>query len=256
MADKKLHRQRKRKKIFRILRAVLLLLIAMTVVAVVCYYAYTALSTGVFDIKHIDVEGADILPAEEIIAASEIQEGENIFLLDSNAARYNISKVLSADSVVIKKVLPDKIRIIITENEPLGVIAQDGKYYYISPSQHLMEITAELSKDSIPLITGFNHYDFGPAGSRVEMEPDYKFDAAVKMLRLFERNHLLDQLSEINLTKNNDYRIITKNGVAFTVKDFANLQEYFSYVSTVMENGEKNLDINLTSGNNPIKKPR
>ena len=76
------------------------------------------------------------------------------------------------------------------------------------------------------------------------------------MLKLFRQNNLLNQLSEVSITDTNNYRIITKQGVIFTVKNFTNLQEYFNYISSVIENGEVNQDINFTVGNNPIKKAR
>ncbi len=76
------------------------------------------------------------------------------------------------------------------------------------------------------------------------------------MLLLFEQNHLLSELSQISLTPQNEYEIITKKGVLFTVKDLENLQGYFDYIALVIENGETNQDINLYSGSNPIKKSR
>ena len=81
-------------------------------------------------------------------------------------------------------------------------------------------------------------------------------DIIVEMLRTFKNNGLLNRISEVSLKSDNTYRIITVDGTVFTVKDLDNFHDYFGYIKTVVENGESELDINLTAGNNPIQKPR
>lgn len=247
---------RKKRKIFRVTRNISLFLIFASLIAVISYVAYFSVTTGTFDVSQIEVEGAEILTNEQIIEASGITEGENIFLIDSNTARYNINKVISAKEIIIQKVLPNKIVITLVENQPLGVISYDDKNYYFDSNGHLMEVTDELGKDDTPIVTGFYSYDFPQIGDLIVVDPQYKFDQIIRMLTLFEQNNLLSQLSQVSVTNENTYRIITKNGVVFTVKDFSNLKEYYDYVTSVIENGEINQDINLASGRTPIKKAR
>lgn len=247
---------RKKRKLFRITKRVTLFFIFITFFSVIGYVAYISITTGTFNIENIEVNGTEILTEEQIIEASDIEIGENIFLLDLNAVRYNINKVVSAKEIYIQKVLPNKIIISIEEKQPLGVIAYDDKNYYIDSDAQLMEITDELGKDDTPIITGFNSYEFHGIGEVVEADPEYKFLQIIDILKLFNQNNLLSSLSQISITDTNNYRIITKNGIVFTVKDFINFQEYFNYISTVIENGEINQDINLVSGNTPIKKAR
>lgn len=261
MSQKKLRKSerrklRKKKKALRISRGFSLLLIIGSFIFVVGYIAFVSLTTGTFNIQQVTVEGTEILSDEQIIQASGIEIGENIFLLDTNEARYKINQILSADEINIRKVLPDKIIITISENTPLAVIHYDKTFYYIDDNGTLMEVTQEFGNDETPLITGFKSYEFPGIGEKVILEPSYKFEQILDMLKLFQNNDLLGKLSQISISEDNSYRIITKNGVVFTIKDLTNLLQYFDYVSTVIENGESNQDINLTSGDNPIKKPR
>ena len=247
---------RKKKKTLRIMRRTTIAFIFIALFAVVGYIAFISITTGIFGVKVIEVTGTEILTNEQIIEASQIQEGENIFLLNLNNIRFNINKVVSAKNIYIQKVLPNKVIINIEEKQPIGIFNYDNKVYYIDSDGSLMEITEELGKDDTPIISGFTKYQFGEIGEKVEIEPAYKFEQILNMLQLFKQNNQLNELSEISLTENNNYRIITKKGVVFTVKNFNNLQEYFNYISSVIENGEVNQDINFTTGNNPIKKPR
>lgn len=247
---------RKKKKFLLIAKKAAISLMVIAFLLVLGFVLYFTLFLGYFNLTEIEVQGAEILTEEQIIEASGLHEGQNIFLLDLNNARYNINKVLSAKNVYIQTVLPNKVVISIDENDPIGVIIQDGKNYYLSQDGTLMEITDELGKDDTPIISGFDSYEFQSIGEEVVVEPEHKYLQILNILKLFEKSDLLNQLSEISLTKDNNYKIITKNGVVFTVKDMDNLQEYYDYITTVIENGEMNQDINLISGNNPIKKPR
>lgn len=261
MSEKKLRKSerrklRKRKKALRISRGLSIVLIVGSFILVIGYIAYISLTTGTFNIETIEVNGNEILTDEKIIEASEIDIGQNIFLLDTNEARFNISKILSANEIYIQKVLPNKIIISIEENSPLAVINYNKNLNYIDDKGVLMEVSEELGNNDTPLITGFESYEIKNIGEPIVVKPEYKFQQIVDMLKLFESNDLLNKLSQISLAEDNSYKIISKNGVVFTVKDFSNLKEFFDYVSTVIENGESNLDINLTSGDNPIRRPR
>lgn len=240
----------------RILKILTITLVSLTVIGVFSYLAFNTISSEMFRVEEIQVEGNEILTEDQIIKASGIKEGDNIFTLDLNKARYNISKILSTRSIHIKKYLPGKIVISIDEKEPIGVINDDDKVYYIDSGGNYMEDTEELGSDSVPIISGFGSYTFKNVGDPVEVEPAYKLEQVLTILKLFENSGLLDTLSEISLTPENTYRIITKNGVVFTVKDYENASEYFDYITTVIENGEINQDINFTAANNPIKKAR
>lgn len=260
-ANKKLRKSqrrklRKKRKFLLMFKRFAIFLMVLALLAVFGSVIYFSLFRGYFNITDIEVHGAEILTEEQIIEASGLQTGQNIFILDLNKARYNINKVVSAKEIYFQVVLPNKVIITIDENDPIGVFIEKNQHYYINSDGDLMEVTDELGKDDTPIISGFEEYTFGAIGEKVQVKPAHKYEQLLDMLRLFEKSGLLSQLSEISYTKENNYRIITKNGVVFTVKDLDNLKEYYDYVTTVIENGEINQDINLTSGNNPIKKPR
>ncbi len=115
----------------------------MAVLGFTVYYSFT---TGLFNVKNISVEGVEILTEDQIIEASKIKTGENIFLIDLNKARYNINEVISAKEIYIRRIFPNQIVIQINENDPIGVIKVDDKHYYLDHSGKVMEVTAELGK--------------------------------------------------------------------------------------------------------------
>ena len=48
---------------------------------------------------------------------------------------------------------------------------------------------------------------------------DWKFDTVMEILKTFQNDGNLAKISEVGITENNTYRIITKNNVVMTVSD-------------------------------------
>lgn len=79
----------------------------------------------------------------------------------------------------------------------------------------------------------------------------------MEILKTFQNDGNLAKISEVGITENNTYRIITKNNVVMTVSDLDNFKGSYDYINTVFAENKSNLDINLTTGGNkPILKPR
>lgn len=250
------HKNLKKKKRRRLLRYITLLAAAAALVASFVYVAVSAIAGGVFNIKHIEVTGNEIVDSETIVETSGIQENTSIFWVDLNKAHYNISELVNVEKLEISKVLPDKIVIKIKEVPSVCAINYDGAINYIDENGCLVEHSDYLRKTDIPLITGFTDVSFGKIGEQVVLKPAWKYDTVMALLKIFKTDGNLSKISEIGITENNDYKIITKNNVIIHLKDLDNFKDNYNYISTIFEQNKSNLDINLTVGANPIVKPR
>lgn len=249
-------RDLKKKHRLNMLRRIAVFLICVAGLGVLGYSFVVALNDGVFDVRTIEVEGSELIPKETIIEESGIREGDNIFLVNVNEAQGRISDSLITRRLVIRKVMPDKIVIQVEEKPVLFAVNDNGQICYFGENLELITKSEYLTRSDVPLVSGLTSYQIGSVGDALTAEPAYKFDIIAEMLRTFKNNGLLNRISEVSLKSDNTYRIITVDGTVFTVKDLDNFHDYFGYIKTVVENGESELDINLTAGNNPIQKPR
>lgn len=95
-----------------------------------------------FRISDINVSGHGIYSAEDIIIASGIEIGDNLFFVDDSKAAINIHDELTyVDEVKITRKLPNTISIEITESYPLASIGLDGEYWIIDKNGKLLEKT-------------------------------------------------------------------------------------------------------------------
>lgn len=93
-----------------------------------------------FRANWISVVGANSYTEEEIIAASGIGIGDNLFFLP----RFQIGKDICAtltyiDEVHVAQILPDGVEITVTECRPMAVIAGDGAWWALDAKGKILE---------------------------------------------------------------------------------------------------------------------
>lgn len=254
--QEELKKQLKRRKRRRILgRALCIVLLA----ALCCWGVYTFIKVYQaegFTVKSIEVEGNEVVDSQNVIDASGIQTGQNIFFIDMNAAYSGIKRVIETKSLRISKKFPDTIIISITEEPSAFAMVSGDKTYYLNSDETVVEISDYLRKTDIPLVSGFTGLDEAKIGQKVNLQPDWKCAEILKMLGIFRHSGYTDKVSEIIATTSNTYKIITKNNVVFVISDYDCFENNYDYIGTVLQKNQSNLDINLTTGENPIVKAR
>jgi len=120
--DKKKLRSSKKKKKKRKKKNHLLRLIIVVLVAVAMYFF---LSSSIFDIEDIRVENNALLSDQEIISASGIEVGQNIF---SVRAKGDIKKNPYVSDVDLDRDLPGRITIVVTEIHPAAAVEYRAGY--------------------------------------------------------------------------------------------------------------------------------
>ena len=83
-----------------------------------------------FRVSGIEVEGNAIYTKDEIIEASGIEEGDNLFFINRFSAISRIfSKLPYVEKAVINRSLPNKLVIVVTESHAIAcVTAEDGTW--------------------------------------------------------------------------------------------------------------------------------
>ena len=101
-----------------------------------------------FRIRTIQVSGNDRYTREEIIAAAEVKEGDNLFLMNKYNAAERIRKALPyIETVQFRRMLPDGLSIVVTECADPAAVVQDGKAYLLCDTGNIVdEMAASAAK--------------------------------------------------------------------------------------------------------------
>ena len=111
------------------------------------------LSSRIFDIKEINVNGISKLTKEEVISISQIPINTNIFALNKLKAKYRLLENSYIEDVYIKREYPSTITINIKEKVPTFMIQFANSYIYLNNQGYMLEVSTE--NINLPIILGF-----------------------------------------------------------------------------------------------------
>ena len=170
-------------------------------VLVICGAIIAAL-TLFFRVDTVAVTGQERYTQEEIVAASGVEKGDNLSLLNKNAVRQRIQDALPYIERVkrINRKLPDTLLIEVKEcGDPLAVI-QDGFAWLVSPGGKIVEQRGASEAGDCPVISGCQL--LAPTvGTPLALATEYatQQQSLLELLNALESAGMLDQVEGIHL---------------------------------------------------------
>ena len=137
--EKKLRGRKKKKKKRK--KKNWLLRIFVTAAVIVALYFF--LSSSIFDIEDIRVENNALLSDKEIISASGIKAGQNIFSAGGILGKGDLKKNPYIKDVDLDRDLPGRITIVVTEIEPVAAVPHRGGYILLDEVGDYIDINDE-----------------------------------------------------------------------------------------------------------------
>ena len=142
-----LKQERRRKK--RRKKAVMVLSVVLILSAVV------ASMTVFFNIENIEVTGATVNTAEEIILKSEIQVGDNLFRIQTEEVKAKMKLSFAyVEDVKFKRKFPNTLELQITEAKETGAVGSNGSYTILSEENRVLKTGVQEIPANISLIKG------------------------------------------------------------------------------------------------------
>ena len=191
-----------------------------------------------FKVEHIEVQGAERYTAEEVVAASGVETGSNLFLMDKYEVAGRIRSELSyVESVRIIRKLPSTLSITITESKVAMAIRQEDVLWLISGTGKLVDTATDGS--SYPMITGLTLKD-PRVGSPLQAENEESGRVLLDMLQRLREKNMLPDVQAIHLE---DASVITMrylNRFNVQIPWNADMDYKFNYLLAVVERLEDN----------------
>lgn len=160
-----------------------------------------------FEVKTIEVSGdMNRLPPDQIRVLAQIPEHSNLFSTRVSVIKQRILKDKWVKDLAVRRMLPDKLAIFVTEYKPVAIVNLDRLYFVDDEGTIFKEVEAEDPKD-YPVLTGLDM-------SETMINTPQKIKQLAMFLelkRIFEKNQAADLLglSEINFDHRVGYSVIT-----------------------------------------------
>ncbi len=186
---KKAYRLKRKKRIFAAIRFLII---------VSAIYAFIFL-TPFFTIKNVSVEGSVATPSEKVVTASGITEGTHILKINKSAAKEGIEKLAYVKTAEIKRVFPNKIKIVVTEGKVLASIALAKDFAAIDETGKIMEICSE--PKVYPVVYGLT-VKKSNIGEKITIDETGHFDVILEYIHHLSRQALPEPYVSITLDQN------------------------------------------------------
>ena len=106
------------------------------------------------NIQKIEIENNSVIDSDRIKKKLSFLYEENLFFLNINDIKENLNDEIFIESFSIKKIYPNKIKLIIVEKKPIAILHNKKKKFYISDKGDLIKfITLEIYND-LPTVFG------------------------------------------------------------------------------------------------------
>ena len=114
------------------------------------------------NIKKIEIENNSIIKTNDIKDRLDFLYQENLFFLNIQDIENNLKNESFIDNFSIKKIYPNKIKLIIVEKTPIAILQHKKKKFFISDKGNLINFKNIKFYSDLPIVfgNGKNFYNF------------------------------------------------------------------------------------------------
>ncbi|MDR1329681.1 MAG: FtsQ-type POTRA domain-containing protein [Oscillospiraceae bacterium] len=169
-----------------------------------------------FRVENIEVTGTGRYTADEVIAASGIERGDNLFFIDSDAAARRIRGAMPYVSMVrIARRAPDTAVIEITESRAVAAVADGGSYWKIDAAGRVLERTDFGGTAGLIRVSGFSPSS-PKEGAVIEADESYETQKGflLDVLSAADVKGITEDVSNLDVTNISAITFIYKGSVS------------------------------------------
>ena len=197
-----------------------------------------------FQVKTITATGNHIYTEEQIVDASGISVGDNLLSVKkAQAASLVMTTLPFVESVHIERVLPDTVKITVTESDvTFAIRAQNETYYLMNAQGKVLQEIATSSASDYPNVDGLEIQEpvLGEQ-IRVTEEQQESCDAALSMMQYLNEYGISGKITKIDVSKPYDLRLYCGTQYEILMGGSDNLDYKTEYlVAALTELGEGN----------------
>ena len=154
-----------------------------------------------FRVSEIEVINASDYTDQEIIVASGIEEGVNLFFVDRfSAASMIFADLPYMDTISIRRQLPNRIIIQAEGSAPAAYMMLDGEYWFLDRNGRALGVTTALKAEAYPEIRSLETITVIPGEDMiVEGENTIRLSYIGELLNALTGEKLIDRISWIDV---------------------------------------------------------
>ena len=141
---------------------IILIMAGVSLVMLIGYF--TALSTPIFKLEDVSFQGLKRVSQEELLKKARLENGVNLLALNLNEVKRNMESLPWVKTITLQRELPNKLRVVVTEYQPIFLVLAEHDLYYLDDSGVLFNKIEGTPAVSLPLLTGIGKGDWTHQG--------------------------------------------------------------------------------------------
>ena len=204
------HRLRTGRRVRRLGHAALALGLGAALLAAGALGAGWLLTTPRFAVARVEVQGNVRLGRAEIVAASGLAPGVNLFRVDPRAAALAVETLPQVRRAEVIRAFPNRLTIVVDERRPFTLV-HAGKLHWVDEQGTPMAEEPRAVAVGLPVISGLGPEELA-AGQGA---PSGRLATGVSLIRLLLRSGspLTSQISEIDVSRSEGPVLYTVDGI-------------------------------------------
>ena len=187
-------------------------LIILILTALVLFFLFAPF----FKIKVIKCNGNEKLTESEIIIASHIGMGHNIYRTSLDAAKSGILQLPYVDSAELKRVFPNKIEITVVERNPVAYYVEGNNFVYIDKTGKVLEKKEKSEGVEIAVIENLES-EVVKEGEIIKSKKEGKAEFIIEAVGALTKCGLIENVSSIDIAKANNMTFTVNGNLKVTV---------------------------------------
>lgn len=225
-------------------------------ILLVILFIYICISSSIFELKQIDVDGNSKITKSDIIKIGDIETGKNIFKYNLNDVEKKLLVNPYIKYVKVSRKFPDKLVITIKENSEYAIIKEGASYIYIGENGLVLSEQKVIKNKNIPLVSGIEIKN-KKLNTKIKINSDKSNDIILAIYTL-KKNNMSRKIENIKINKNKMY-MKTDDNTNIVLKIDEDIEYNINRLKAILvdlkSNNKKGGNIDLTSKEQAIYSP-
>lgn len=225
-------------------------------ILLVILFIYICISSSIFELKEIDVDGNSKITKIDIIKIGDIETGKNIFKYNLNDVEKKLLVNPYIKYVKVSRKFPDKLVITIKENSEYTIIKEGASYIYIGENGLVLSEQKDIKNKNIPLVSGVEIKN-KKLNTKIKIN-SYKSNDIILAIDTLKKNNMSRKIESIKINKNKMY-MKTDDNTNIVLKIDEDIEYNINRLKAILvdlkSNNKKGGNIDLTSKEQAIYSP-
>jgi len=212
------------------------------------------LSTPIWNISTIEIEGNLYYNNEEIINQSEIYKKMHILKINKKRSVKALQNLPYIHKAKISLTYPSSVNISIIERKPIGYVPFFGTYLSIDKTGQVLDQRESNELEGLPVVEGLK-FDKFILGELLEVENEDSIMVIIEMTTLMEKYDLLDKAVKIDVEDLGKIHLYI-NSLDVIIGEMSDLDKKIQWLCEIIDNYEMGiLDLSNVSKGQAIMSP-